>query len=160
LPPTGSGTPSSRRCTSARPGRREHGRFVFLDTRAPNFFVDWEHVANDVVAALRSEARRDPCDRGLSDLVGELSRQSETFRTRWAAHNVRFHDTGVKRIHHPVVGDLTLTYETMELSVDAGLTVAVYTAEPGSRSDEALNLLASWAATPDQEETAHTPDRS
>jgi transcriptional regulator with XRE-family HTH domain len=135
-------------------------RFVFLDTRAPNFFVDWEHVANDVVAALRSEARRDPCDRGLSDLVGELSRQSETFRTRWAAHNVRFHDTGVKRIHHPVVGDLTLTYETMELSVDAGLTVAVYTAEPGSRSDEALNLLASWAATPDQEETAHTPDRS
>ena len=134
-------------------------RFVFLDARAPNFFVDWERVANDVVAALRSEAGRDPYDRSLSDLVGELSTQSETFRTPWAAHNVRFHDTGVKRIHHPVVGDLILTYETMELSVDAGLTVAVYTAEPGSRSEEALNLLASWAATPDQAETAHTTDR-
>jgi hypothetical protein len=93
LPPTGSGTPSSRRCTSARPANT--ARFVFLDARAPNFFVDWERVANDVVAALRSEAGRDPYDRGLSDLVGELSTQGETFRTRWAAHNVRFHDTGV-----------------------------------------------------------------
>jgi len=125
-------------------------RFVFLDPRAPAFFLDWERVANEVVAALRSEAGRDPYDRGLSDLVGELSTQSETFRTRWAAHNVRFHDTGVKRIHHPIVGDLTLTYATMELSADAGLTMAVYTVEPGSKSEEALNLLASWTSTPDQ----------
>jgi hypothetical protein len=122
-------------------------RFVFLDGRAASFFVDWERVANEVVATLRSEAGRDPYDRGLSDLVGELSTQSETSRTRWAAHNVRFHDAGVKRIQHPVVGDLTLTYETMELSADAGLTVAVHTAEPGSRSEEALNLLGSWAAS-------------
>jgi MmyB-like transcription regulator ligand binding domain len=96
--------------------------------------------------------------RGLSDLVGELSTQSETFRKRWAAHNVRFHDTGAKEIHHPVVGDLSLTFETMELSADSGLTMFAFTAEPGSKSAEALDLLASWAATPDQAETSHATD--
>ena len=128
-------------------------RFVFLDPRAPAFYLDWEQVASDSVAILRSEAGRDPHDRELSDLVGELSTQSELFRTRWAAHNVRYHDTGSKRFHHPVVGDLTLTYETMTLIGDSGLTMFAYTAEAGSKSEEALNLLASWAATPDQEST-------
>ena len=86
-------------------------------TRArPSFYVDWERVANDAVAILRAEAGRDPYDRDLSDLVGELSTQSELFRTRWAAHDVRYHDTGVKRFHHPVVGDLDLTFETMTIS--------------------------------------------
>jgi MmyB-like transcription regulator ligand binding domain len=83
--------------------------------------------------------------------VGELSTRSETFRTRWAAHNVRFHDSGVKRFRHPVVGDLTLTFETMPLAADDGLILFVYTADVGSKSEEALNLLASWAATLDQE---------
>jgi hypothetical protein len=89
----------------------------------------------------------------LSDLVGELSTRSEAFRTRWAAHNVRFHHTGVKRLHHPVVGDLTLNYQTMQLTAGTGLTMAVYTAEPGSASQDALNLLASWVATSDRTET-------
>lgn len=128
-------------------GPTNSARFIFLDERAPDFYVDWEKVATDAVAVLRTEAGRDPYDRGLSDLVGELSTRSETFRTRWAAHNVRFHDTGSKRFHHPVVGELSLTYETMQLAADAGLMLFVYTAEPGSKSDEALNLLASWAAT-------------
>jgi transcriptional regulator with XRE-family HTH domain len=128
-------------------------RFVFLDPRAATFYLDWETVAKDVVATLRAQAGRDPYDRGLSDLVGELSTRSETFRTFWAAHNVRKHDTGVKRFHHPVMGDLTVTYESMELAADPGLTMFVYTAEPGSTSEEALNVLASWAATPDEEVT-------
>ena len=106
------------------------------------------------MAILRSEAGRDPHDRGLTDLVGELSTQSEAFRTKWAAHNVRFHDTGTKRLHHPVVGDLELSYESMELSADAGLTMFAYTAEPGSKSEEALNLLGSWTATLDEPEAA------
>ncbi len=126
-------------------------RFVFLDDRATHFYADWERVANDVVAVLRAEAGRDPYDRDLSDLVGELSTRSETFRTLWAAHNVRKHDTGVKRFHHPVVGDLSLTFEAMELVADPGLTMFVYTAEAGSKSQEALNLLASWTATIDEE---------
>ncbi len=129
-------------------------RFVFLDPRAHDFYLDWERAANDVVGVLRSEAGRNPYDRGLSDLVGELSTQSSEFRTRWAQHNVRFHLTGVKQVHHPVVGDLSLTYDGMELPADPGLTIFTYTAEPGSRSEEALNLLASWAATHDQPETA------
>jgi transcriptional regulator with XRE-family HTH domain len=128
-------------------------RFFFLDPRATTFYVDWDRIANDVVAVLRAEAGRDPYDRELSDLVGELSPRSELFRTLWAAHNVRRHDTGLKPFHHSLVGELSLTFEAMELVADPGLTMFVYTAEPGSKSEQALNLLASWAATPDQEET-------
>jgi hypothetical protein len=124
-------------------------RFTFLDPAAHEFFLDWEKAAKDLVGALRSVAGRNPYDRGLTDLVGELSTRSEPFRTWWAAHNVRYHQTGTKRLHHPVVGDLELNYEAMELSADAGLRLAVFTAEPGSRSEDTLNLLASWAATPD-----------
>jgi hypothetical protein len=138
-------------------GPANTARFVFLDERAPTFYADWEQIANDVVAVLRAEAGRDPYDRDLSDLVGELSTRSETFRTLWAAHDVRRHDTGVKRVHHPIVGDLVLTFEAMELVADPGLTMFVYTAEAGSTSQEALNLLASWTATID-EEISHADD--
>ena len=126
-------------------------RFVFLDERAENFYIEWNRVTKDVVAILRGEAGRDPYDRELSDLVGELSTRSELFRSLWATHNVGRHDTGVKHMRHPVVGELHLTFESMELVADPGLTMFVYTAEPGSKSEQALNLLASWAATPDQE---------
>lgn len=135
-------------------------RFVFLDPRAQDFYVDWERSANECVAVLRAEAGRDPYDRELSDLVGELSTQSEAFRTRWAAHNVRFHDTGTKHFHHPVVGDLSLHFERLELSADSGLTIFVYAAEPGSQSEEALNLLGSWAATVEHEQTTHATDQA
>ncbi len=128
-------------------------RFVFLDDRATTFYTDWDRVAQDVVAILRAEAGRDPYDRELSDLIGELSTRSELFRTLWAAHNVRRHDTGVKRFHHPLVGELTLSFEAMEVVADPGLTMFVYNAEPGSKSEQALNLLASWTATPDEETT-------
>jgi transcriptional regulator with XRE-family HTH domain len=134
-------------------------RFAFLDRRAPEFFVDWEKVADDAVAVVRAEAGRNPYDRDLSDLIGELSTQSEDFRVRWAKHDVRYHDTGIKRLHHPVAGHLELGYEVMKLVADEELTMFVYTAEPGSRSEESLNLLASWAATVDQEqpETVREP---
>jgi transcriptional regulator with XRE-family HTH domain len=125
-------------------------RFVFLSPRAREFFVDWEGAANDLVANLRAEAGRNPYDRGLQDLVGELSTRSEAFRTRWAAHNVRQHQTGRKQLHHPVVGDLELTYEVLALPADPGLSLVVYGAEPGSASQDGLKLLASWAATLDQ----------
>ena len=127
-------------------------RFIFLDDRAPGFYVDWERVATDAVAILRAEAGRDPYDRELSDLVGELSTRSDLFRTRWAAHNVRNHDTGTKRFHHPAVGELELTYETMTLAADAGLLLFVYTAEAGTKSAEALRLLGTIAATEALEE--------
>ena len=124
------------------------GRFIFLNQRATEFFHGWESVADDAVAILRAEAGRDPYDRRLSDLIGELSTRSEEFRVRWAAHNVKYHRTGAKRLHHPIVGDLTLAFEAFELSADDGQRINVYTAEPGSPSEEALNLLASWTSTP------------
>jgi transcriptional regulator with XRE-family HTH domain len=129
-----------------------HARFTFLDPRAHDFYPDWDRAANDGVALLRAEAGRNPYDRGLTDLVGELSTRSEEFRVRWAAHNVRFHQTGAKHFHHPVVGDLSLTFEMLEFAADPGLNLLAYSAEPGSRSEEALNLLASWTTTLDQVE--------
>jgi hypothetical protein len=110
------------------------------------------------VAILRSAAGRDPYDRDLTELVGELSTQSDEFRTRWAAHNVRFHDTGTKDLHHAVVGDITLTYNRMALAADPGLAIRIYTAEPGTKSAEALSLLGSWAATPEQPDLQASPD--
>jgi transcriptional regulator with XRE-family HTH domain len=133
-----------------------NARFVFLDPRSQDFFVNWEGAANDIVAMLRSEAGRDPYDRALTDLVGELSTRSETFRTKWAAHNVRFHRSGVKQLHHPVVGRLDLTYEAMQLPADPDLTLLAYTAESGSPSEDGLKLLASWAATLEQVEEPQT----
>jgi transcriptional regulator with XRE-family HTH domain len=123
-------------------------RFIFLDPAAQDFYVDWERIAGDTVALLRGEAGRDPYDRALTDLIGELSTRSELFRTWWAAHNVRLHRAGIKHFHHPVVGALTLAYESMDLTADQGLRINAYTAEPGTPSQQALDLLASWTAAP------------
>jgi transcriptional regulator with XRE-family HTH domain len=122
-------------------------RFVFLDPEAPKFYGDWDRSAKDCVAILRAEAGRNPHDPGLTDLVGQLATQSEAFRGLWAAHNVRLHTKGVKRFNHPVVGQLELSFERLELAADPGLMIVAYTAEPGSRSAEALDLLASWTTT-------------
>jgi transcriptional regulator with XRE-family HTH domain len=133
-----------------------NARFIFLDPHATQFFRDWDKVANDTVALLRAEAGRDPYHRRLSDLIGELSTRSDEFRVRWAAHNVRIHTTGTKLIHHPVVGDLDLPFESFPLAADPSQSLLTYTAEPGSPSQDALNLLASWAATTDDLEQAGT----
>ena len=133
-----------------------NARFAFLNPRATNFYRDWDNVADDSVAILRAAAGRNPYDRALTDLIGELSTRSEEFRTRWAAHNARFHRTGIKRLHHPIVGDLELTFEALELPADPGLRITTYTAEADTPSADALNLLASWAATIDQD--AQTED--
>jgi transcriptional regulator with XRE-family HTH domain len=122
-------------------------RFNFLDPASHRFYPDWDQAADIAVAILRTEAGRNPHDKGLHDLVGELSTRSDEFRTRWGAHNVRHHGTGTKRFHHQAIGDLTLAYEGLEMAAEPGLTVTIYTAEPGSPSEEGLRLLASWAAT-------------
>jgi PAS domain-containing protein len=122
-------------------------RFCFLDPRAVDFWPDWDRLASETVASLRTEAGRNPYDKALTDLIGELSTRSDEFRVRWAAHDVHRHRSGVKRILHPVVGPLELSYEAMELVTDEGLTLLVYGAEPGSASAQGLSLLATWAAT-------------
>ncbi|WP_318199666.1 helix-turn-helix transcriptional regulator [Streptomyces sp. SCL15-4] len=122
-------------------------RFQFLDPASRRFYPDWEQAADIAVSILRTEAGRNPRDKGLHDLVGELSTRSDDFRTRWGAHDVRHHGTGTKRFHHRTVGDLILAYEGLEMAAAPGLTLTIYTAEPGSASEESLSLLASWAAT-------------
>jgi transcriptional regulator with XRE-family HTH domain len=123
-------------------------RFTFLDPAAADFYPEWDRLASELVASLRSQAGRNPHDRALQDLIGELSTRSDQFRVRWAAHDVRFHRTGSKRLLHPVVGELELSYETLTIDADDGLRMALYTAEAGSASQQALDLLASWTATP------------
>lgn len=130
------------------PGQGNLARFCFLDERSRDFYPDWEAAADVTVSILRTEAGRDPRDKQLHDLIGELSTRSDEFRTRWGAHNVRRHGSGTKQFHHHEVGDLTLTYEGMELTAEPGLSFLIYTAEPGSPSEERLQLLASLAATP------------
>lgn len=133
-------------------------RYLFLDPRSRDFYTQWDVVARDSVAALRIEAGRNPYDRGLTDLVGELSTRSEEFRTWWAAHNVKFHTTAAKTVRHPAVGELELTGEALTLPGDYGLTIITYTVEPHSASEQALNFLASWStqespANPRESET-------
>ncbi|MBB2923376.1 helix-turn-helix transcriptional regulator [Cellulomonas cellasea] len=122
-------------------------RFQFLDPASRDFYPDWDLFAQMCVGVMRSEAGRDPHDRGLQDLVGELSTRSETFRRLWAAHDVRTHGAGTKHFTHPVVGELVLAYEELAITAEPGHVMLVYTAEPGSASAERLRLLASWGRT-------------
>ncbi|HEY5981737.1 MAG TPA: helix-turn-helix transcriptional regulator [Microlunatus sp.] len=122
-------------------------RFVFLDPRAHLLHPDWSASADTSVSILRTEAGRNPYDKALTDLVGELSTRSEEFRTRWAAHDVRLHRSGTKHFHHRAVGDLHLAFDALELPGDAALTLTAYSAEPDTPDADNLSLLATWAAT-------------
>ena len=121
-------------------------RFTFLDPAAREFYPDWNAVADQNVATLRAEVGRNPYDKALSDLIGELSTRGDTFRQRWARHDVRAHRTGAKHINHPLVGAMSIHYEVMDLTADDGLSLVVCGVAPGSRDADALSLLASWSA--------------
>jgi transcriptional regulator with XRE-family HTH domain len=131
-------------------------RYAFLDPSAQRFYVDWENIARQSVGAIRTQVGRNPLDRDLSNLVGELCTRSDDFRTWWAAHDVHVHRYGVKRFQHPVVGRLDLSFESMELPGDTNLSIVTYNAEPGTPSADALELLASWSATEENETAQHS----
>lgn len=131
----------------AQRGPVNTARFLFLDPGSADFWPDWEKAANDSVAFLRTETGSAPQDKGLTDLIGELSTKSDEFARRWARHDVKFQRSGVKRLHHPLVGDLALPYEALDLSADPGLHITVYSPEPDSPERRALDLLASWAGS-------------
>ncbi|MET8981472.1 helix-turn-helix transcriptional regulator [Streptomyces sp. NPDC004539] len=143
--------------TTSRNGRPNFARFWFLDEASRDFADDWDSAAETTTALLRAEAGRYPDDKALRELVGELSTVSAGFRTRWAAHRVRIHHDGVKRLHHPDVGLLDLTYQPLDLPISAreAHALTIYTAEPGTSVEDRLKLLASWTATP-----AHRGDGS
>ncbi|MBE1878783.1 helix-turn-helix transcriptional regulator [Myceligenerans pegani] len=127
-------------------------RFIYLDPASREFWGNWERAADDTAAYLRTEAARNPHDKELVELIGELSTLSEEFRRRWAKHDVRFHRTGTKVINHPVVGAVELSFQAMAFPADPGLVMVVYTAAPGSLAADSLKVLASWAATQDAHE--------
>lgn len=124
-----------------------NARFVFLNPASRAYYPEWERGADDIVATLRTYATQNPLDKGLTDLIGELVTRSDSFRYRWSAHNVRFHRTGIKRIHHPDVGDLEFAYEAMELPDTPGWTMFGFTTEPGSPTEERVKLLGSLAGS-------------
>ncbi|MFD5946353.1 helix-turn-helix transcriptional regulator [Streptomyces collinus] len=137
-------------------------RYVFLDPRAAAFYADIDEAKNQVVAILRAAAGRDPLDKHLTELVGELSTRSTDFSTRWAKHNVRRHSRGRKTVHHPAAGRMDLAYDDFALPGDPHVSITTYTAAPGTPSADALTLLATWADTQKQPQTANDvrPDRS
>ncbi|WP_349814879.1 hypothetical protein [Curtobacterium sp. MCJR17_043] len=140
-----------RPCTppSTTPTRGETPNFVrytFLHDDSHGFYPNWDVAADTAVAILRTEAGRDPHDKALQDLVGELSTRSADFRQRWGRQDVRLHGAGSKLFHHAVVGDLDLAYESVDMLSDPGLSMTIYAAEPGSPTAHALELLASWTA--------------
>lgn len=148
--------------TGNSPDPANIARFQFLDPAARDFYPGWDQAADITVAIMRTEAGRDPHNRQLTDLVGELATRSEEFRTRWARHNVRLHYTGSKTFNHPAVGELTLVFEAVDLPTDdlRGLNLTIYTAQPGSTSDDQVKLLASWTATGDQAQAKPEPAKS
>ncbi|MFJ9203068.1 helix-turn-helix transcriptional regulator [Streptomyces flaveolus] len=131
-------------------------RFCFLSPAARQFYVDWEQIAQTAVGALRVAATKDPYDRELSNLIGELSTRSDAFRVMWGAHDVRVFRDGTKRFRHPAVGRIDLDHETMFLATDEQIAVAVYSAVPASTAEDGLKLLASWAATTEAPASADT----
>lgn len=136
-------------------------RFVYLDPEAArDFFVDYDQISRDAAAMLRLEAGRNPHDKALIELVGELSTRSELFRQRWASQDVRFHRTGRKRLRHPAVGQLDLDFESLELPSEPGLQLNIYTAAAGTPTADALRLLASWAASQDDLRTEDAAART
>ncbi|WP_329260539.1 helix-turn-helix transcriptional regulator [Actinoallomurus sp. NBC_01490] len=140
-PMFGSDTTGDRGCAN-------FPRYFFLDPGSHDFFVDWEEGARATVAMLRAEAGREPHDRALRELVGELSTLSPDFRTMWASHDVRIHHEGVKRLNHPEVGRLEMTFRSLNLPLPqrAVHDLIIYAAEPGTPSEDRLKLLASWTA--------------
>ncbi len=145
--PTLSDERCSPTCSQTGGEPLHHTRYLFLDARAREFYVDWEHDARGVVSFLRLIAGHDPADPALMALVGELATHSTEFRTWWAGHTVKTHTAGTKAIRHPIVGELTVGYETLALGSSPDVRIVTYLADPGTPSADALDLLRSWVAT-------------
>lgn len=138
-------------------GQPNFARYTFLDDDSRRFYPAWDIAADTCVAILRTEAGRDPHDKALHDLVGELSTRSQEFRQRWSSHNVRLHGAGTKQFHHQVVGNLEVAYESVDMISEPGLTLTLYAAEPASPTADAFALLASWASTPAEQGASTRP---
>jgi hypothetical protein len=140
-------------------GTLNHARYIHLDPGSQRFYVDWDQIASYSVAMLHVAAGRNPFDKDLTNLIGELATASEDFRARWAAHDLHEHQSGKKKVHHDIVGDMELIYETLSMPGDPDLSLFIYTAEPGSPSADALRLLGAWHAPSPPASTAEPRQR-
>ncbi|WP_433556107.1 helix-turn-helix transcriptional regulator [Pseudonocardia xinjiangensis] len=129
---------------------RNLARFVFLDPRARGLYPDWEAVATDTVAILRFDAGRHSDDQKLTQLIDELSNNTDEFRNRWSSHQVHRRTTGAKRYRQPLVGELTVNFQALTPSGEPDQTIFIYSTQPGSPSETSLRLLQSWLADPDR----------
>ncbi|NEE00802.1 helix-turn-helix domain-containing protein [Phytoactinopolyspora halotolerans] len=134
-----------------RPKERNYARWMFLDEAARTLFLDWDQQARACVENLRLDLGNYPDDPAARDLVADLAQHSPQFRAWWEEHGVYQRTFGSKRLRHPVVGDLTVQYETLTMPGDRDQALFVYTTEAGTSSREAMNLLASWARVPELE---------
>lgn len=132
-------------------------RFIFLDPRARDYYVDWAKARRTTAAMMRLEAGRNPLNTELTALIGELSTRSPQFRKDWAGHDVHSHRTGVKAFRHPVVGEVEVAFDVLELTGEPDLAIVTYSVEEGSESADRFALLASWAATREQEAKTRAP---
>ncbi|MFF4499134.1 helix-turn-helix transcriptional regulator [Streptomyces sp. NPDC001401] len=121
-------------------------RMLFLDERYRELYPDRAEEARLAVASLRLVAGRHPDDRRLAQLIGELSMKSGEFTALWARHPVRTCTSGVKRLHHPLVGPMDLSFENLLIPGGSGQRLIAYTAEPGSPCEAALRLLSGVTA--------------
>ena len=121
-------------------------RLIFTDPRMRALYPDWEGLARGVISYIRMEAARKPDDPRLAGLVGDLSIRDPQFRQWWAGHHVAFKRRGARTYNHPVVGEITLDWDTLTSDADPDQQLIIYTAQPGSPSEQALRILASWTA--------------
>lgn len=141
--------------------RRNLIRWAFLDPQARERYREWEQVVSSMVGTLRLDAGRHPGDPLLAELVGELSVKSEEFRTWWAENRVAERRDGVKRLRHPLVGDLDVTYEALQIVGDEDQTLFIYSTPPGSVDEQKMRTLAGWMADPlNRRPPVHDPSRA
>lgn len=135
-------------------GHVNHARFMFLDPRARDFWVDWEESTRETAGSLRNAVARDPYDEDLCDRIAELVARSERLRQLWACRDVFVDKGGLMRIDHPIVGRVDLTYEILRIGGDSELAMLGFSAEVGSPSHDALALLATWSIPVVDDESA------
>ena len=117
-------------------------RLLFLDEHERAMYPNWAAVAAAAVASLRAAVGTDADQARLAELVGELVLINAQFARLWARHDVQIKSTGTKCIVDPVIGALTLSYETFSVNESPGLSLTVYHTDPHSPDEDALALLA------------------
>jgi anti-sigma factor RsiW len=130
------------------PARRPNmSRMLFLDPHCRELYADWKRKARAVVGNLRIAVGRHPEDPLLAELIGELTMKSPEFVALWGDHRVMPCDAASYELHHPVVGTVTVTQQTLAIVRSPEQSLIICTTPAGSPSEEALALLRQASGT-------------